>query len=150
MVWRVGGACSAELPLSLGFVCQLLGTCACACLRVAEGRGQLLALAPPNTHPPHPPTHPPPPPIAEGPPSATPPANQRDGEVPDGVTRTVFDSLFGYSNGGFGQTFNSGEAAPGGAAAASSHGWAARLRDYCDQVRAALRCAGPRCVVFSV
>lgn len=93
------------------------------------------------THPPSPPTHPPLPPTVEGPPSATPPANQRDGEVPDGVTRTVFDSLFGYSNGGFGQTFNSGEAAPGGAAAASSHGWAARLRDYCDQVRAALRWA---------
>ena len=53
------------------------------------------------------------------------PTNQRDGEVPDGVTRTVFDSMFGYSNGGFGQSYNSGEGA---------HSWADRLRDYADQV----------------
>ncbi len=53
------------------------------------------------------------------------PTNQRESEVPDGVTRTVFDSMFGYSNGGFGQSYNSGEGA---------HGWADRLRDYCDQV----------------
>ncbi|GAB4813775.1 hypothetical protein N2152v2_000821 [Parachlorella kessleri] len=61
--------------------------------------------------------------VAEGPASVA-PINQRDSEVPDGVTRTVFDSMFGYSNGGFGQSYNSGEGA---------HNWADRLRDYCDQ-----------------
>ena len=68
------------------------------------------------------------------------PTNQRDGEVPDGVTRTVFDSMFGYSNGGFGQSYNSGEGA---------HNWADRLRDYCDQVGPCVSpigsCMGPIC-----
>lgn len=74
--------------------------------------------------------------LPEGPATVA-PTNQREAEVPDGVTRTVFDSMFGYSNGGFGQSFNAGDAQP-----PPTYAWANRLRDVCDQVGG---CEGVHC-----
>ena len=48
--------------------------------------------------------------------------------VADGVTTTVFDSMFGYGSGGFGSSFGSSEAAGD-----DPYAWAARLRDIPEE-----------------
>jgi len=55
----------------------------------------------------------------------------------DGINNSVFDSMFGYSEGGFGSSFGAAvptEAQkPGSADSGTVYGWAARLRDVSEE-----------------
>lgn len=74
-----------------------------------------------------------------GVPPATPGLQGKDASkhVADGITNSVFDSMFGYSAGGFGNSFSGppveSQRSASGASGDSVYGWAARLRDVSEE-----------------
>jgi len=62
--------------------------------------------------------------------SSTP--NGTNGGVADGINNSVFDSMFGYSDGGFGNSF-SGPPSETKGSSETVFGWAARLRDVSEE-----------------
>lgn len=60
-------------------------------------------------------------------PGATPRALGNNGTIADGINNSVFDSMFGYSAGGFGSSFGAQDKSD------DPYGWAARLRDIPEE-----------------
>lgn len=70
------------------------------------------------------------------PPAAITHAGRSERDVADGITTSVFDSMFGYSTGGFGNSFGyAGETQFNGVGGKSEdpYAWAARLRDVPEE-----------------
>ena len=70
------------------------------------------------------------------PPAAITHAGRSERDVADGITTSVFDSMFGYSTGGFGNSFGyAGETQFNGVGGKNEdpYAWAARLRDVPEE-----------------